>query len=103
MEKLLNVEEVSKVLGLSEATVYGWASNRRIPCVKLSAKALRFRERDINDLIEGKLVCTKVQTFPRTNSVPKRKKLATANSTVNNNQVDRYMEYAKREVLRHAC
>ena len=33
--RLLNVKEVSELIGLSENTIYCWASRRRIPFVKL--------------------------------------------------------------------
>jgi excisionase family DNA binding protein len=55
MTKLLKAEEVRDRLELrSVATVYKWARDGRLPSVILSAKAVRFREEDVEAFIEGK-------------------------------------------------
>jgi predicted DNA-binding transcriptional regulator AlpA len=42
-EKLLiNIHELSALSGISAGTLYHWASEGRIPCVRLSARCLRF-------------------------------------------------------------
>jgi excisionase family DNA binding protein len=43
----LTVKEVAERLRLHPATVYDWASTGRLPCIRLSKKALRFLESDI--------------------------------------------------------
>jgi excisionase family DNA binding protein len=42
-EKLLiDVRELSALTGISVGTLYHWVSQRRIPCVRLSQRCLRF-------------------------------------------------------------
>jgi excisionase family DNA binding protein len=43
----LTVKEVAERLRVSTVTVYNWAASGRIPCIRLSKKALRFLESDI--------------------------------------------------------
>jgi len=52
MEKLLTVKEVAEQLGIARASVYHWLSQNRLPCVRLSARCVRFREKDLEALIE---------------------------------------------------
>lgn len=49
-DRLLNVGEAASLLGLKVATLYTWASERRIPTVKIG-RALRIRKSVIEDLI----------------------------------------------------
>jgi hypothetical protein len=48
------VREAGALLGLSPATLYGWAYRRRVPVVKLSGPRgpLRFRASDLARLID---------------------------------------------------
>lgn len=42
-EKLLiDIHELSELTGIAVGTLYHWVSQRRIPCVKLSRRCLRF-------------------------------------------------------------
>ena len=41
--RLWDVDEVAEFLGLSVGTIYHLVSERRIPCVRLSARCLRFQ------------------------------------------------------------
>ena len=42
-EKLLiDIRELSRLTGLSVGTLYHWVSQRRIPCVRLSVRCVRF-------------------------------------------------------------
>ena len=52
MEKLLTVKEVAERLCIAPASVYHWLSQRRLPCVRLSARCVRFRQKDLEALIE---------------------------------------------------
>jgi excisionase family DNA binding protein len=56
-ERLLDVREAAALLGLKPATLYQWAYRRRIPVVKLFGPrgALRFRLRDVQQLIQDSL------------------------------------------------
>lgn len=46
-DRLLSVDEVGEMLGIKPTTVYKWAYERRLPCVKLRGHALRFRLSEI--------------------------------------------------------
>jgi excisionase family DNA binding protein len=50
---LLTIREVSQLTGISVGTLYHWACQGRIPCVRLSSRCLRFRSQDIERWIEG--------------------------------------------------
>lgn len=56
-DRLLDVNEAAKHLGLKPATLYQWAYKRRIPVVKLFGPrgALRFRLSDVEKLIQDSL------------------------------------------------
>lgn len=46
-EELLTVYEVAALLKCSKLTVYGLVSKRKIPCIKISERFLRFRKSDL--------------------------------------------------------
>jgi excisionase family DNA binding protein len=50
-DRLLNVNEVAEFLGLAVGTVYHLVSQKRLPCIRLSARCLRFRRSDLEKLI----------------------------------------------------
>ena len=47
MEKLLDIDDVSEMLGVTKATIYSWTSQNKIPHVKLSKRLLKFRATEI--------------------------------------------------------
>jgi excisionase family DNA binding protein len=49
-DRLLNVDEAAAILGFKSATLYTWASERRIPTVKIG-RALRIRLSTVERLI----------------------------------------------------
>lgn len=53
-DRLLDVREAARLLGLRPKTLYAWAYKRRIPVVKLFGPrgALRFRLSDVERLIK---------------------------------------------------
>lgn len=52
MKKLvIDIKELSKLLGISDKTVYGWVHQKRIPFVKLGG-VLRFDMEDIEKWIQ---------------------------------------------------
>ena len=53
MDRLLKVMEVAAILGITKGTCYHFASEGRLPCVRLSARCLRFRESDIQRYIDA--------------------------------------------------
>jgi excisionase family DNA binding protein len=50
-DRLLNVAEAAEMLGLAVGTVFHWAAASKLPCVRLSARCLRFRRSDLEKLI----------------------------------------------------
>ena len=45
--KQLTVKEVAERYRVTAVTVYNWASSGRLPCIRLSNRALRFLESDL--------------------------------------------------------
>jgi excisionase family DNA binding protein len=56
MDKLLDIGELSEILGVTKATIYSWTSQNKIPHIKLSKRLLKFREKEIIDWITAKSV-----------------------------------------------
>lgn len=54
--RLLKIDEVAKLFGLSIGTVYHLVSQGRLPCIRLSKRCLRFRESDLASLVEERAV-----------------------------------------------
>jgi excisionase family DNA binding protein len=51
MEKLLNINEASELLGLAKATLYRYASMRMVPAIKLGDRLL-FKQSDLEKWID---------------------------------------------------
>jgi excisionase family DNA binding protein len=54
--KLLSIEEVSEITGISVGTLYHWVSQKRIPVVRLSSRCIKFRLSDIEAWLSKKVV-----------------------------------------------
>jgi excisionase family DNA binding protein len=65
MEKLLNIRELADRLGISKLTAYHWLSQGRLPCIRFSARCVRFRESDLENMLEH-LKQNKGEGEPRT-------------------------------------
>ena len=48
----LTVPELAERLGISPGTVYHWLSQGRLPCVRFSSRCVRFRESDVEKMLE---------------------------------------------------
>jgi excisionase family DNA binding protein len=53
MERLLTVNELAKLLNISSGTVYHWISEDRLPVVRFSKRCVRFRESDVQLLLDS--------------------------------------------------
>ena len=53
---LLRVPEAAALLTLKPATVRAWLLQRKLPCIRLSARAIRVRRCDVEKLISEGLV-----------------------------------------------
>lgn len=51
MEKLLTIREVADRLRISVGTAYHWLSEERLPCVRFSIRCVRFRESEIEKMV----------------------------------------------------
>jgi predicted DNA-binding transcriptional regulator AlpA len=54
MQKLWNVNEVADFLGVAVGSVYHFVSQKRIPCVRLSARCLRFDSQVIREWVAAR-------------------------------------------------
>lgn len=98
MEKLLTVNEVSQLLGISKFGLYGLVFKKRIPAVKISKRCLRFRPRDIEKWLEEKSQnASQEMTYPKPIIRRGRQK---KNGIVSDEYVNRLVEHAKKEVLK---
>ena len=52
MNMLMNIKQAAEFLNLSPGTLYHLVSERRIPCVHLSRRCLRFLKPDLDRWIE---------------------------------------------------
>jgi excisionase family DNA binding protein len=52
MEKLLTIREVAERLRIATGTAYHWLNPGRLPCVRLSSRCVRFRESDVEKMLE---------------------------------------------------
>ena len=53
--ELLSVEEMTRVLKVSKATIQRWCRDRKLPAAKIG-KAYRIRKEDLDRWYEGKLL-----------------------------------------------
>ncbi len=52
MERLLNMDETSAILGISKATLYSWICKKKIGVVKVSSRSM-FDPADIREFINS--------------------------------------------------
>ena len=54
---LIDIRELSRLTGIAIGTLYHWAADGRLPCVRFSARCLRFKRESIlqwiDELIEN--------------------------------------------------
>jgi excisionase family DNA binding protein len=55
MEKLLNLQEAADLTGMSGFTLRRWAKLGRVGVVRLSKRAIRFRQTDLETLVRTHL------------------------------------------------
>lgn len=61
MEKLLKINEVAELLQVKESTVRAWVFRKKIPFKKIHNN-VRFRQKEIDDFIDGKWKNTPTET-----------------------------------------
>ena len=92
MEKLLSIEDLSVMLQVSKATIYSWTSQKKIPFVKLGSKMLRFKESEIDKMIDDKSI------HPNVHSQIKPIK-SFCKSSSHNDYIEGIIKKAKEDVL----
>lgn len=93
MEKLLDIDDVSEMLGVTKATIYSWTSQNKIPHIKLSKRLLKFREREIMAWVAARTVSTDT-TCPT-----ERMRTSKAHLNEPDDFIERIINNAKEEVL----
>jgi len=95
-EKLMTVGEVAKFLGYKPKGVYLLVAEKRIPVVKISRRALRFRPSEIEAWLNAKAQAAVVQD-PRQPSQPKNGVKADYVDKLIDKLIDELVENAKKE------
>ncbi len=52
MDRLLTVQELAERLQITPTCVYRWLAENRLPVVRFSKRCVRFRETDIQQLLD---------------------------------------------------
>jgi predicted site-specific integrase-resolvase len=60
MDKMWDLKDAASRVGVSPFTLRRWARLGRVASVRLSARAIRFRERDLEALVKSSVVPAKV-------------------------------------------
>lgn len=96
MERLLNIDELSEMLGVTKATIYSWTSQNKIPHIKLSKRLLKFREEDIMEWIAKRSVNGDTTQLYSEN---KKRRNPRASINLHDECIERFVRNAKEEVL----
>ena len=95
MDKLLTVEEITKMLGIKKSTLYSWVHAKSIPHIKIGRRCLRFRESDIKEWIASMEV-----RKPAIAECHKAGRKRSQSSRSNIDDIERLVNRAKREALK---
>jgi excisionase family DNA binding protein len=95
-EKLMTISELADLLSTSKSTIYQSVYHRRIPCVKINKKTLRFDPAAIRDWLKSKTrdAVEKEPKQPVRRSPGRPKKNGRADE-----KIERLIESVKAEVL----
>ena len=96
MEKLLNIDELAEILGVTKATIYSWTSHNKIPHIKLSKRLLKFREKEIMDWISKKTINTDSSSVDKQDKHNSRLRRS---SNLREESIERIIRNAKDEVV----
>jgi excisionase family DNA binding protein len=94
-ERLLAIDEVAQMLGVTKSTIYSWTHRNKIPYVKLGKRCLRFRESDILKWVADSSCHPKNEEHPKVRC--KRNRVI---GTMTNGYVEGLIKRAKGEVLK---
>jgi len=94
MDKLIDIDELSEILGVTKATIYSWTSQNKIPHIKLSKRLLKFREDEITEWIAQRTVNVAVQSVTRRTRSDKHLKMSSSDD-----YIERIIHTSKEEAL----
>lgn len=97
MEKLLSIDELSEILGVTKSTIYSWTSRNKIPHIKLSKRLLKFRKNDIEAWIAKKAITADTPFLVQQDK--KRKKFRTS-LNLHDDFIEKIIRNAKDGALR---
>ncbi len=92
----MTMDEIARILGVSQATIYSWTSKNLIPHIKLGRRCLRFREKEIAEWLDQKTA--KMDQPVIAKEVPGRRKKSLKHAG-RDLDMDRIVNRAIREVL----
>lgn len=97
MEDLIDVTAVAKILKMSKAGVFGLVHRKKIHCIKLSRRCLRFSRSSIESWIQSKCqLATEQREEPATRTTATKKRLSQNGRRSN---IDALLEQAKKKAL----
>lgn len=95
-DKYLTISDVAEKLGVKKGTIYAWLFQKRLPCIKLTGKMVRFRESDLEAWLKSKT------TQPaEAKPLMKRGRPPKVNSGFQDEKINRLVQAAKNEVLKN--
>jgi predicted DNA-binding transcriptional regulator AlpA len=96
LEKLLTVQDVSQILGITVPGVYGLVFKKKLPAVKISKRLLRFSPKAIAIFIASKSQEVQEGTEPK----PAIRRVKPKKGHVSGAYVDSLVERARKEVFK---
>jgi excisionase family DNA binding protein len=100
MEKLLSIEELSQLLGITKSTLYSWTAKKIIPYRKLSSRLIRFEESEILDWLRRKSVHPDSPHSSSNNHCHNiHEKSASYKTLIPKNHIEKLIESAKKDAL----
>ena len=54
--RLLDIDQAAEVLSIHAGTLYRWARAKRVPCIRMGARVIRFDPRELQRFIERSTV-----------------------------------------------
>jgi excisionase family DNA binding protein len=95
-EKLMTVDELAEMLGMTKTGIYQGVYHKRIPAISISKKCLRFSPAEIQEWLNKKKTHV-VEKEPRT-PVRRSPGRPRKNCSAKNDYISRLVEQAKKEV-----
>jgi excisionase family DNA binding protein len=100
MENLLKVQDVADMLGVDRASVYGMVFKKKIPCLKISGRLLRFSPLQLAEWLKNKAHAAGARQAdePKQQGTSNKPKRSKRSSRHGNAEVERIITMAKRDV-----